>query len=314
MSDTGKKKDGEDDSGWCDSVACSVDSVTVRLAAYYSLYMTDTLLDLDLSPDTLCSGWMCVILLLSFFPFRRDARDLPTVVSKVMAYVALYLMVDHYLDSPDITVSEKKDILEWLGNPLPSEDAQVPSGSENARKSKILHLVDELDGRSEASMLAKMVTDSYHAQINSRSSGKEYLRACADKGGITVVVGVRLTIGKLKGVREKDLYRLGYCIQLLDDLVDCSDDRRNGINTACTWCLRERGNVDEMVWRLLYESTRLPKTLRYHSLGIRCVAVRVCSRTGNVSPVLRSVLGIGEGKMREECLRLRLERALRRAI
>ena len=276
-----------------------------KLAAYYALYMSTTLLDLDLSPDTLCSGWMCVVLLLSFYPLRANPRSLEDVLARVMAYVALYLLIDHHLDSPNITREEKQDILQWLSAPLPSE---CP------RKSKILQLIDELDGRDEAPRLTAMVVSSYRSQLNSALSEKEYLHACKDKGGITVVVGVRLTIGALKNVREKDLYRLGYCVQLLDDLVDCSDDRRNDINTACTWRLRKKGNVDGVVWRLLYKSTRLPRELEYHAWGIRCAAIRICARTGNVSPVLRSVLGVGDSKAREECLRLKMERALRRAI
>lgn len=280
-------------------------NVSARLAAYYSLYMANTLPELDLSPDTLCSGWMCVTLLLSFFPLRSDIhRDLRDVIGKVMAYVALYLMIDHYLDSSVIISSEKAGILQWLANPIASD---CPF------KSKILLLIDELDGRSEAPALAKMVTDSYRVQINSHLSSREYREACGDKGGTTVTIGVRLTIGPLRGARDKDLHRLGYCIQLLDDLVDCTDDQRNAINTACTWCLRERGNVDEVVWRLLYESTRLSKALRYHSLGIRCVTVRVCARTRNVSPALRSALGLGDSKTKEECLRMRVERAMRKA-
>lgn len=277
-----------------------------QVATYYSMYMSTVLLDLDLSPDTLCSGWMCTALLLSLYPLRagHGRSDLPGVIGRVLAYVALYLLVDHYLDSPSIPLNDKEDILRWLHDPVESQCV---------RKTRILSLIDELDGRCDAPTLARMVTESYRAQTRDDLSFKQYLHACRDKGGVTVVIGVRLTVGRLRGVSDGDLHRLGYCIQLLDDVSDCSQDSRDSIHTACTHARAVHGCVDSVVWRLLYECTRLPRALRYHTTALRCGTVHVCARTGNVSGLLRRVLDIGDRKLQEKCLRLRAEAMMRNA-
>ena len=294
------------------------EEIIARVSTAYVLYMSELCIDLDLSPDTLTSGWLCVMFMLSLLPLsversvgrsvekgvgRSVERNVEEVLQRIMAYVGMYLIVDHYLDSPEVSAVEKEDMLRWLRDPQPSSDA---------RRNKLLELTKELCMEKESMQaLVELVIRSHRSQYAAEMTVEDYMRVCEHKGGMTVLLGARIIYGASVRVSDDDLKRLGFCIQLLDDIADCSDDARNNINTVCTQAVSTRGNIDIAAWELLYQSTLLPRCLRYHAMMIRCLALRVIDKTHHVSVEMRTALGLCKEKKESKSFRMRTEKMLR---
>ena len=282
------------------------EEIIARVSTAYVLYMSELCVDLSMSPDTLTSGWLCVMFMLSLLPLSTD-RNVEDVLQRIMAYVGMYLIVDHYLDSSEVSVVEKEDMLQWLRDPQPSS---------NVRRNKLLELTKELDMKKESMQaLVELVVRSHCSQYAAEMTVNDYMRVCEHKGGMTVLLGARIIYGTSGGasvrVSDDDLKRLGFCIQLLDDIADCSDDARNNINTVCTQAVLIHGNIDVAAWELLYQSTHLPRCLRYHAMMIRCLALRVIDKTRHVSVEMRTALGLCEEKKESKSFRMRTEKMLR---
>jgi len=273
------------------------------------------------SRDTLTSGWLCLVFYLSFYPMYQIpgpakeedcvSRGFVEVFTRTTHFIALYLLVDHYVDSPSNSREDKQRLLAWLC---------APNDSPPREEFKELLKHVEVLGSEHIPELVAMTVGSYEVQ-NTRSSTKTYLQECRRKGEVTTIIGVKMIFGHLPTTSdgkeiEDGLRRLGFCAQLLDDLTDCSDDLASGINNACTHQVRKVGNVDRLVWELLYELTLLPKSLQRHAMCLQWMTVYVVNRSKHTSKLLRKVLGLAERKQTSSssnsCMRLKLEEILRR--
>lgn len=95
--------------------------------------------------------------------------------------------------------------------------------------------------------LLKIELESQSFQKNPNHSRESYLKMCRDKGEysaimIGTIIGVDLSVED----NLKNFKSLGYVCQLLDDIVDVTEDREAGIHTIATHDLKEKGHLDEL--------------------------------------------------------------------
>lgn len=274
-----------------------------QLAVLYSTQMADFGIPLEHSGDTLVSGWLCVVYFLGFL--EHYSMSLVEIFPRICSYVAMYLLVDHFVDCPDVEKEKKIALLRWLSN---ASTENVPIGLEEICGKLLFHL--EVLGSEHIPELVQMVQKSYVAQTSSTLSTEAYLCECERKGVATSVLGTRIIFGELF-TSEEHLGRLGYCAQLLDDITDCSSDLAAGVHTACTHRVKKGGNLDKVVWELLWELTLLPKEMEKYAVGLRWMTVYVAGRTQYTSRGLRAALGLLPEKKASACLRAKIEGVLR---
>ena len=232
-------------------------------------------------------------------------QRLDEIFPRVSSYVAMYLLVDHFVDSPDVSKAQKGALLQWLGS---AGKGVIPAGLEQICEKLLFHL--DVIGSDHIPELVQMVQESYKAQTSASLSTSTYLRECRRKGAATSVLGTRIIFGELF-TTEEHLERLGYCAQLLDDITDCTSDLTAGVHTACTHRVRKDGNLDRMVWELLWELTFLPSELKKYAIGLRWMTVYVAGRTKHTSRGLRATLGLLPEKTAKTCMRAKMESVLR---
>ena len=275
-----------------------------QLAVLYAEQMAEFGVPLEHSGDTLTSGWLCVIYFLGFLEHYPSAK-LDEIFPRVSSYVAMYLLVDHFVDSPDVSKAQKISLLQWLGS---AGKDTIPAELEQICEKLLFHL--NILGGDHIPELVRMVQESYKAQVSPSLSTSAYLRECRRKGALTSVLGTRIIFGELF-TAEEHLERLGYCAQLLDDITDCSSDLAAGVHTACTHRVRKDGNLDRIVWELLWELTLLPNELKKYAIGLRWMTVYVAGRTQYTSRGLRATLGLLPEKVAKICMRAKMESVLR---
>lgn len=280
--------------------------VSVTIA--YVKYVKALCIDLRFSQDTLLSGWLCLVFILSLSVSSKHAFDRQSrgklnwneewkgILKRVYAYVGMYLLLDHYIDSPEIKEGDKKELLKLI------KTGSLET-SNNSLYDKLLELRKELVSSDEdekhLAKLIEVVLESYKAQKEDKLSLSKYLSICKSKGGVTVVSGVHLiykslseTEGLLGRVSDKDLYNLGYCIQLFDDMIDCSADIKSGINTACTHLVRKRKKLDSMYILLFKTTMLLPECFSLQGFGIRVALYYSADRSKHYTSTFRKSLSL----------------------
>lgn len=101
-------------------------------------------------------------------------------------------------------------------------------------------------------------------------------------------------------VSDEQLLLLGACVQLLDDLIDCSQDKREGITTIATYCLEEYEYLDSLFLLLCASILELENVLKKQRDALLWLARRAVSRSKHYSPRLRAELSLPKYKPRQE--------------
>jgi hypothetical protein len=252
--------------------------------------------------DSTTSGMACFFFICSLKGKNSDVKDL---ITKSLAYVGLYMHVDNYLDDPNICEDDKKYLLSWL--------------LDNNRKGgtkfldEILRLYNILDIKTEENKklfmnLVKITADASRIQKKNNLDYSAYLDICEKKGGWTVVVAGRL-ISK-SDILDEELFLLGECIQLLDDIADCSFDIMDGIETVCTYVIKTEFFLDKMADILMFKLKSLSNFLGFHAIIIEYMLRYVIHKSGNFSPDFRAKMGMPRYKIKKECIRLKTEKYL----
>jgi len=201
-------------------------------------------------------------------------------LNKSINFVLLYLLIDHYLDSPTIGSNDKKKLLKWLQNPQPHEGDSFYESIMNL----YLSLATTKKKKNLISKLIKVIKETIKYE-KKRGDFYTHLDMCQKKGGWTVYVGSVLIYDRL--FEKNDMLMLGSCFQLIDDMMDCRKDQRDGIHTACTIELEERGNLDRMAIVLLKTCEKLPKNLILYREGISVMGIYIVNRSEFYSPMIK---------------------------
>jgi len=323
-------------------------SLFTSITHTYLLYVKTLNINISLSDDTLFGGLICVFLMISL-PLKCNIKiteeQWNNILIKCYAYVGMYLLLDHYLDSPDINIMNKGELIRLVVNDFDDgacagvpqniivseninvsnkdtvpESSNVDTVPENSNKdmssnidmnnntnisnkdinliyNKLLLLKKRLittpEDLNKFKLLVNATMKSYEIQKQSNLSNNEYLHACKLKGGHTILVGARIIYGDLLNIiSDKELLKLGYCVQLFDDIIDCSSDIKNGINTACTNLILNGKKLDMMFMLLTKKTLTLSKCFDIQGFAVRCALYYSANHSGNYSKSFKKFFGI----------------------
>jgi hypothetical protein len=185
----------------------------------------------------------------------------------MFAYSMLYPYSDNYLDDPAISTTTKLAFQGRFARRLAGESVRP----ENAHERTIYDLVRMVEGQYERSRypaVYESLLGIHHAQGKSldllRQEASPYevdvLGVSIAKGGASVLADGYLVCGELDPAQAEFAYGWGAFLQLMDDLQDVEQDRRNGrltifSQTARCWPL------DALTERLLCFGQRVLERL-----------------------------------------------------
>lgn len=260
-----------------------------KLSNLYVISMHDLGVELKHSEETLVSGFCYMIFIISSGRFCEN-RNWNNIITRAMLYAALYLNIDYYIDSPEVSLDDKKNFLRWLSN-----WRQNACHLDCPVRRKCFDLLDKLNIEQKYfDMLMAMVVDSHDVQCKADLKVSEYLDVCRMKGGLTMLAGIKIVYSDATVlVSDNMLIELGYCLQLLDDIADCLIDIKDNINTPCTVEYSRRGNIDRIVLEAVTRANHLQVSkLRLHKkIYMHCLMT--CVEGNNyISDELRSRLNL----------------------
>ena len=161
------------------------------------------------------------------------------VTPAVLAYSLLYPYSDNYLDDPGLPAKEKAAFSRAFERRLEGRPV-VPA---NPGEQKIFDLVGMIEGQFErqlypevyASLMAIFRAQSKSMQLqlpNASPYELDVLGLVFEKGGTAVLADGYLVAGSLTPFQREFSFYYGAFTQLMDDLEDVKQDRRDGIMTV----------------------------------------------------------------------------------
>ena len=161
------------------------------------------------------------------------------VTPAVLAYSLLYPYSDNYLDDPGIPGGVKAAFSRAFERRLEGRPVQAA----NACEQKIFDLVGMIEGQFDrqlfpevyASLMAifRAQTKSMRLQLpNASPYEMDVLGLVIEKGGTAVLADGYLVAGSLTPFQREFSFYYGAFTQLMDDLEDVEQDRRDGILTV----------------------------------------------------------------------------------
>lgn len=202
-------------------------------------------------------------------------------------YILLYLYVDHYLDDQRQPGAQKMATLKAMFELVRDPNCRAPPARMQGLVSayrRILEQAPEAHARLVSVFETEVVGTIFQglpckiraqqnpgptARVQSGPSREEYLFMCELKGARTAL-GAHAILHADDPQWRLDLYRIGACVQLLDDMHDVDIDTQAGINTIATYEVQRCGNLDILMYytleRIESVSTKfnLVKTLLAH--------------------------------------------------
>lgn len=256
------------------------------LRAYFSLVR-----QYNLPSSVRLSGLTCVLFFHSLAPEGRTSP--PSSISTTLDYVSLYLLVDTELDNPSISYDQKRHfLLQLLGEEADCPEVQAIRLTYN----RLCPTENE-----QVTFLPVLLTtaESFLVQYSTDATLHDLLCICVNKGGHSVLAGYRLIYPSSKhpqGLRvnehpDEQLLLLGACIQLLDDLIDCTRDMSDGIETVATKYLRVHSCLDDLALLLGALILQLERALFKQRKWLLFLLVRAVGQSGHFSPGLRQRWG-----------------------
>ena len=174
--------------------------------------------------------------------FSQTARLTPPI----FAYSLLYPYTDNYLDSPDISLSLKKENSLRLKKRLQGYTVTALNYNEN-KVFDLLNLIEEYYPRDIYPDVYDSLYAIHHAQIQSLllQKGKnvpyetDIMGISFLKGGASVLADGFLINGKLNREEADFSFAYGVLLQLIDDLKDTCVDAENGHMTLFSQLVRK---------------------------------------------------------------------------
>lgn len=162
------------------------------------------------------------------------------ITPSVFAYSMLYPYTDNFLDAGSISGTQKQDINSRLEKKLAGERVI----SETPLENRLFRLVEMIEGQYDRKLFP-MVYESllgiHGAQVRSMRQDiasplpfEEIKDISAEKGGCSVLADGYLVKGSLSENEAAFIFCFGMLLQLVDDLQDAADDRKNGHKTLFT--------------------------------------------------------------------------------
>jgi hypothetical protein len=157
----------------------------------------------------------------------------PEYTPSIFAYSMLYPYTDNYLDSRDVSAADKKEFNSRLAQRIKGEAIKPENGLEE-KAFALIHMIEGQYPRQEYPEVFESVLSILQGQTKSLSQqsgsvcGKNgILCISAEKGGTSVLADAYLVCGKLDENMFEFVFGYGFMLQLIDDLQDAAQDRKN---------------------------------------------------------------------------------------
>jgi hypothetical protein len=204
----------------------------------------------------------------------RETRLTPAI----FAYSMLYPYTDNYLDNTEVPSQEKLKLNARIRRRLSGERI-VPERDGEATLWRLFELIEGQYCRADWPQVYASLLAIHQAQENSmrlRGSppsvcGRDVIKLSFEKGGASVLADGYLAGGALSREEAQFIFSWGTLLQLVDDLQDIRQDRREGAHTIFTEAAG-RVSLDELTTRTLSFGQRVMR--RMDHMPVRCRALR----------------------------------------
>ena len=183
----------------------------------------------------------------------REMRLTPAI----FAYSMLYPYTDNYLDDTSVPSEEKRKFSARIRRRL-SGEMIAPNGEADATLWKLFEMIEEQYPRADRPQVYASLQAIHQAQENSLQQQRapfslgrgDILKLSFEKGGASVLTDGHLAAGSLSHEEAQFLFGWGALLQLVDDLQDLRQDRRDGSLTIFTQAAG-RISLDELATHTL---------------------------------------------------------------
>lgn len=193
------------------------------------------------------------------------------------AYSLLYPYTDNFLDNEDLTDIDKLSFAERFRNRLRGQDV-APASEIEEKMFDLVSLIEKDIPRRQYPEVYGSLLLIHNAQVDSLVrqkqknpnawSNDDLLAMSISKGGASVLADAYLIQPDINPDLARLSYRIGFCLQMVDDLQDMEEDLQNGDVTIFTKEYQARGNVDGAVIKLLHLVDSISKeTAKYAAKG-----------------------------------------------
>ena len=191
---------------------------------------------------------------------KQNCRD------TILGYSLLYPYTDNYIDELYRTHSDKDSYNQLIYCTLKGDDI-APANPYEEKTKDLLHLVlnsfsEDSLRQQQASFFLLLMLEAQERSILQihrfgikKLSTDEILRISSYKGGLSVFIDYLFSIDfQLSAVTDEELFfylSFGLILQLVDDLQDIKEDRKNHSQTMFSICRRKK-QYEAMANRLLH--------------------------------------------------------------
>jgi hypothetical protein len=190
---------------------------------------------------------------------------------RIINIVLLYILVDNILDEND--PSETKPFIKTIRKVLDNDVDNVCNNRPLDDNLITLHpsiryYRNMVNGEKNAIIATKELFESevmsVSIQTNQHLTREQYMHICCDKGTKTGILLYHIITDKYNEEDRNAIGHVGYCCQLIDDIMDCHQDIGNNINTIATYDYKREGHLDRLFCETVLELDNIP--CRYNLL------------------------------------------------
>ena len=173
----------------------------------------------------------------------------------ILAYSLLYPYTDNYIDNARILPEKKENYNRMIEKKLQGKEA-VPENLLEEKTCLLLDMIMESYEGEAQKKVAKTLLELLHAQkysiaqMGNALEEEDVLRISIWKGSTSVLADYLFAAKDWDGNEENFYLKLGFILQLVDDLQDMEEDRKEGSHTLMTMAkgkeLEER--VNRLIW------------------------------------------------------------------
>jgi hypothetical protein len=224
----------------------------------------------------------------------REMRLTPAI----FAYSMLYPYTDNYLDDTGVRSEEKIKFNARIKRRL-SGEMIAPNHEGEARLWQLFEMIEGQYRRADwpqvyASLLA--IQQAQENSLRQRGSppsacGPDVIKLSFEKGGASVLADAHLAAGSLSHEEAEFVFAWGALLQLVDDLQDIRQDRREGALTIFTQAAG-RVPLDELTTHTLSFGQRVMR--RMDQMPVRCQALKEMIQKSYMSLLVWSAGECGE--------------------
>ena len=178
-------------------------------------------------------------------------------VPSIFAYSMLYPYTDNFLDDPKVSDDKKREFNKRLTQRLEGVKLSPKSAHEETVYS-LIEIIEKQYPRENFGHVFDSILSIQKAQIKSltQQDGVNTKKESAlvpisiEKGGTSVLADAYLVCGDLDESLFEFAFGFGFILQLIDDMQDAADDKKNDHMTIFS-CDANKKKLDEKVYKLI---------------------------------------------------------------